>query len=88
MEELQHPLEFVHKFNLYKLSGLLIEDDDLQSIARVYGVSLAELAKVDESFQRDIAELAGRLPSAKNAPAELLRRRQLPLFGRTYRAGQ
>jgi lysophospholipase L1-like esterase len=70
MEQLQHPLEFVHKFNLYKLSGLLIEDDDLQSIARVYGVSLAELAKVDESFQRNIAELAGRLPSAKNAPAD------------------
>ena len=70
MEELQHPLEFVHKFNLYKLSGLLIEDDDLQSIARVYGVSLAELAKVDEGFQRDIAELAADLPQRSQTPAD------------------
>lgn len=62
MEQLQHPLEFVHKFNLYKLSGLLIEDDDLQSIARVYGVSFGELKEVDESFRRSIAELAADLP--------------------------
>jgi lysophospholipase L1-like esterase len=63
-------LEFVHKFNLYKLSGLLIEDDDLQSIARVYGVSLEELTNVDESFQRNIAELAADLPRRSQKPAD------------------
>lgn len=61
MEQLQHPLKFVHKFNLYKLSGLLIGDDDLQSIARVYGVALEELKKVEGSFQRNIEELAAVL---------------------------
>jgi lysophospholipase L1-like esterase len=70
MEQLQHPLEFVHKFNLYKLSGLLIEDDDLRSIARVYGISREELRKVDESFQRNIAELAADLPQKPQAPAD------------------
>ena len=29
MDQLQHPLAFVHKFNLYKLAGLLIEDGRL-----------------------------------------------------------
>jgi len=64
VDQLQHPLSFVHKFNLYKLSGLLIEDDDLASIARVYGVSLAELKAIEEGFQRNIAELAASLPRA------------------------
>ena len=70
MGQLQHPLEFVHKFNLFKLSGLLIEDDDLQSIARVYGVALEELEKVEESFQRNIDEIAADLPQKSNTPED------------------
>ncbi|UCF96686.1 MAG: SGNH/GDSL hydrolase family protein [Spirochaetaceae bacterium] len=68
MDQLQHPLEFVHKFNLYKLSGLLIKDDDLSSIARVYGVSLEELTRVEGGFQRHIDKLAGELSAAIPPP--------------------
>ena len=70
MNQLQHPLEFVHKFNLYKKSGLLIEDDDLGSIARVYGVSLEEIKRIEDGFQRHIAELAASLPRSSGAAAE------------------
>jgi lysophospholipase L1-like esterase len=61
LNQLQHPLAFVHKFNLYKLSGLLIEDDDLSSIARVYGVSLEELKGIEEQFLLHVAELSAAL---------------------------
>jgi lysophospholipase L1-like esterase len=69
VNQLQHPLDFVHKFNLYKLSGMLIEDDDLASIARVYGVSLEELQNIEDGFQRNIAELAASLPQAARPAA-------------------
>jgi lysophospholipase L1-like esterase len=61
LEQLQHPLSFVHKFNLFKLTGLLIEEDDLPSIARVYGVPLQELETIEAGFQRNIAKLAAAL---------------------------
>jgi lysophospholipase L1-like esterase len=70
MNQLQHPLEFVHKFNLFKLSGLLIDENDLASIARVYGVPPEELERLEERFRRNVAELAGSLPPARRAPAE------------------
>jgi lysophospholipase L1-like esterase len=70
MDQLQHPLAFVHKFNLYKLSGLLIEDDDLPSIARVYGVPLEELEKIEAGFQRNIAELSASLLQAAGSAAD------------------
>ena len=70
MNQLQHPLNFVHKFNLYKMSGLLIDDDDLASIARVYGVSLEELTSIENGFQHNIGELAASLPRAAGAAAD------------------
>jgi lysophospholipase L1-like esterase len=70
MEQLKHPLAFMHKFNLYKLSGLLIDDHDLPSIARVYGVAVEELEKIEEGFRRTIAQSAAALPAAGKAPAD------------------
>lgn len=70
MNQLQHPLDFIHKFNLYKLSGLLIEDDDLSSIARVYGVPLEELETIEAGFQRNIAGLAASLPQVERPAAD------------------
>ena len=67
VNQLQRSLDFVHKFNLYKLSGLLIDDDDLDSIARVYGVSLEQLKSIDAGFRRKVAELAASLPRAAGA---------------------
>jgi lysophospholipase L1-like esterase len=70
MNQLQHPLDFVHKFNLYKRSGLLIQDDDLASIARVYGVSLEELKSIEDRFRRNVTELAASLPRAGGPAAD------------------
>ena len=70
MNQLQHPLSFVHKFNLYKLSGLLIEEDDLASIARVYGVSLEDLKGIEERFRRNVAELSAALEAESKSAAE------------------
>jgi lysophospholipase L1-like esterase len=69
MDQLKYPLAFVHKFNLYKLSGLLIEDDDLASIARVYGAPLEDLEKIEAGFQRNIARLSASLPKAAGSAA-------------------
>jgi lysophospholipase L1-like esterase len=69
MDQLKYPLAFVHKFNLYKLSSLLIEDEDLPSIARVYGVPLGELEKIEAGFQRNIAVLSASLPQADRSAA-------------------
>ena len=60
----------MHKFNLYKLSGLLIEDHDLSSIARVYGAPLKELEKIEAGFRRNIAELSTSLPAEGKPPAD------------------
>jgi lysophospholipase L1-like esterase len=77
MDQLQYPLAFVHKFNLYKLAGLLIEDDDLPSIARVYGADLEELKPIEEQFLRNVEALSAALeaelrpaavPAAEDAP--------------------
>jgi lysophospholipase L1-like esterase len=70
VDQLQYPLAFVHKFNLYKLSGLLIEDDDLSSIARVYGVSLDELKGIEEQFRRNVEELSAALVAAGRPAAD------------------
>ena len=70
MDQLQHPLDFVHKFNLYKLSGLLIEEDDLPSIARVYGVCLEELESIEERFLRHVARLSASLEVDNRAAAD------------------
>lgn len=70
VNQLQHPLAFVHKFNLYKLSGLLIQDDELSSIARVYGVPLEELEKIEAGFQDNIAALSASLPPVTKPAAD------------------
>jgi len=70
MEHLKHPLAFMHKFNMYKLSGLLLEDDDLSSIARAYGASRKELEKLESGFRRNIAEISATLPAEGKPPAD------------------
>jgi lysophospholipase L1-like esterase len=71
VNQIPYPLDFIHKYNLHKALGLLIADDDLPSIARIYGVGLEELRAVDTRFRRNVANLAARLaeqnPIAKAA---------------------
>jgi len=61
MSQLPYELDFMHKFNLHKLLGLLIEDDDLAAIARIYGVGLDELEAIDRRFRDNVAGLARAL---------------------------
>lgn len=61
MKQLPYELDFMHKYNLHKTLGLLIEDDDLRSIARVYGVKVRELKKLEASFKKNVSEMAGEL---------------------------
>ena len=61
MNQLPFELNFMHKFNLHKTGGLLIEDGDLRSIARVYGVKTKKLLKIDKSFCRSIEDAAMEL---------------------------
>lgn len=57
MNELPYELSFMHKFNLHKWLGLDIDDDDLRSIARIYGVKLRELKKIEASFNENVSKL-------------------------------
>jgi lysophospholipase L1-like esterase len=59
MDQLPFELRFMHKFNIHKLSGLNIDDQDLVSIARVYGVKPKELKKLEAQFNKRI-EIASR----------------------------
>jgi lysophospholipase L1-like esterase len=68
MNQLPYPLEFMHKFNLHKWLGLVIEDDDLASIARIYGVSRARLARIEHEFRKNAARLAASLPKREKKP--------------------
>jgi lysophospholipase L1-like esterase len=61
MEQLPYDLNFMHKYNLHKLLGLLIEDDDLRFIAGMYGVGFRDLRRIEEEFQSSIERLAGEL---------------------------
>jgi len=61
MEQLPYDLHFMHKFNLHKLAGLLIEDDDVASIARVYGIDEKTLQGIEDGFRKNLSELAGEL---------------------------
>lgn len=58
MNQLPFELDFMHKFNLHKTGGLLIEDGDLRSIARVYGVKTKKLLKIEGAFCRSIEDAA------------------------------
>ena len=68
MEQLPYSLEFMHKFNLHKLLGLAITDDELGPIARIYGVSRARLARIERGFQVNVARLASSLPKREEKP--------------------
>lgn len=57
MSQLPYELLFCHRFNLHKLLGFEIDDDDLASIARIYGVPESELKAADD-------ELRGRVKTA------------------------
>lgn len=70
MNQLPYPLEFMHKFNLHKWLGLPIDDDDLKSIARIYGVSRARLARIERAFRRNVDQLAASLPIRERKPLE------------------
>jgi len=59
--QLPYELRFCHKFNLHKLLSMLIDDNDIESIARIYGVETAELKRVEDSFTATIAETANDL---------------------------
>ena len=56
-EQLPYELDFCHKFNLHKWLGLIMDDYDLKTIARIYGVKLKKLKKIEAVFARHIDEL-------------------------------
>lgn len=68
MQKLPYPLDFMHKFNLHKWSSFIIEDDDLRSIARLYGVRRGELVRVDRRLREHVAQLAASLPPRAAKP--------------------
>jgi len=71
MEHLPYELDFMHKYNLHKWLGLLIDDNDLKFIAGMYGVKYRELKKIEEDFLETIEELAGKLrEKAKSKPLD------------------
>ncbi len=71
MNQLPFELAFMHKFNIYKTGGLIIDDCDLRSIARVYGVGTRKLKMLQEEIDRRIREAAGELQThRRNKPPE------------------
>ena len=65
MNQLPYPLDYMHKFNVHKWLGLNVADDDLASIARMYGVRLPELKKVERQLRQNVARLAARLAESR-----------------------
>ena len=70
MAQLPYPLEFMHKFNLHKWSGFTIDDQDLASIARLYGVRRGRLARIDRGYREHVARLAASLPPRAAKPLD------------------
>ncbi len=71
MEQLPYELDFMHKYNLHKWLGLLIEDSDLRFISRMYGVKFKDLKKIDEVFSSNIERFAEELTGKiQNKPVE------------------
>lgn len=64
MNELPYDLYFTHRFNLHKHVGLLIDDYDLEPIARIYGVSLKELQSVQNKLDGEVAAGVAELRKA------------------------
>ena len=61
MNHLPYELDFMHKFNLHKLLGLVMQDDDLEGIARIYGVPVKEIEAIDRRYRANVARLAREL---------------------------
>jgi lysophospholipase L1-like esterase len=70
MEQLPYPLEFMHKFNLHKWLRLLVNDHDLASIARIYGVRRSALRRIDRGYRENLDRLAASLPRRAERPLE------------------
>jgi lysophospholipase L1-like esterase len=60
----------MHKFNLHKWLHLNMQDDDLDSIARIYGVRRGLLAGIDRRYRENVERLAASLPRRAQAPLE------------------
>ena len=71
MEQLPYPLDFMHKYNLHKWLRLLVEDDDLASIARIYGAGRGALAPHRSGpTGRTWTAWPPRCPAARERPLE------------------
>jgi lysophospholipase L1-like esterase len=70
MDQLPYPLEFMHKFNLHKWLHLNAADDDLATIARVYGVRRGLLARIERRYRENVERLAASLPRRAEPPLE------------------
>jgi|WetSurMetagenome_2_1015567.scaffolds.fasta_scaffold240308_2 lysophospholipase L1-like esterase len=68
MNQLPFPLDYLHKFNIHKWLGLLVADDDLRSIARIYGASHGELRKIERRYQENVVRLAAGLKQTVKGP--------------------
>ncbi len=70
MDPLPYSLEFMHKFNLHKWLGLNVRDDDLATIARLYGVGRGRLARIDRGYRQTVERLAASLPRRAEPPLD------------------
>ena len=84
--QLPYDLYFTHRFNIHKLAGLLIDDYDLESIARMYGVPASELKevqdKIDGEVAEGVAELKKKYPAFKKPFKRLASAIPSPATGR------
>ena len=60
MNQSPYDLRFTHKFNLFKPLGFLIDDYDIKSIARIYGVEPEDVQALEDSFAGNVEKMAGK----------------------------
>ena len=80
MNQLPYDLIFCHRFNLHKGLGFDIEDDDFESIARIYGVKTADVRAAENELQSRVQQAAEKIredrpelvPPQKAAPGVYL----------------
>ena len=70
MNQLPYELLFCHRFNLHKKLGFDIADDDLESIARIYGVQTAELQAAEDELRDRVRRAAEQIRTEYPEPAE------------------
>ena len=58
MNILPFPLDFSFRFNLHKLTGFQVEDDDIRGLAPVYAAKYRTLKSIDADIQRQVTESA------------------------------